>query len=303
MQNYCYQNLFYAILEQFIINKPISLKELAVVIVTYNSDLLKLTRILSLVFGQVYVSDNSDSSIKRKEIHDLVTSFGYVYLDMHGNLGIAAAQNKAINLAFADGNSFALLLDDDSIPGHELEFHMLDAYSKISNKKVLLTARAIDKNGCDVSNACDNEKLYTPCNLLNSSGTLIPKSVYLAVGEFDESLFIDCVDFEWGWRAIKAGYELFLVSNAKIHHALGEGTVLNFRYGSPIRHYYQFRNILCLGFSGRSPATWFIPQFLKLILKPFAVLCLMDNKTRRLKYMAHGVFDAIQSKTGKYSRN
>lgn len=277
--------------------------DLAVIVVAYNSDLTRLNTILSSLPVRVYISDNSDNPVVKAGVQSLALSLGACYLDMQGNLGIGAAQNVAAKLAFSCGYSFVLLLDDDSLPAPELVPSLLNAYSNLNSKYIVLTARAVDESGIDISNICDSGQLYTPCSLMNSSGTLISKEAYSAVGEFDESLFVDCVDFEWGWRAIKSGIALYLVSNARINHALGHGKVFGMRYGSPIRHYYQFRNILKLGLSGRAPFVWIVPQLFKLLLKPVVVLFLMDKKCDRLKYMCHGIIDAVLLKSGKYFRD
>ncbi|END16895.1 putative rhamnosyltransferase domain protein, partial [Escherichia coli P0301867.8] len=39
-----------------------------------------------------------------------------------------------------------------------------------------------------------------------SSGSLTKVDVFKKIGLFDEDLFIDYVDYEWGWRALEKNF-------------------------------------------------------------------------------------------------
>src|SRR5690606_13232277 len=80
-----------------------------------------------------------------------------------------------------------------------------------------------------------------------SSGSLIPKATYEAVGGMDDGLFIDAVDFEYCWRLRSYGYVIFKQPDALLGHRLGDGKqkilgLVSVGLPAPFRHYYAFRN-------------------------------------------------------------
>ena len=93
-----------------------------------------------------------------------------------------------------------------------------------------------------------------------SSGTLIHRNAIEYVGLFEEPLFIDCVDFEWGWRARSLGVKLLLVREAFFSHTIGDGLHRYEQLPSPIRHYYQTRNINYMLTRNYVPKLWKMKQ-------------------------------------------
>jgi rhamnosyltransferase len=277
-------------------------ESICALIVCYNSDLDRLEKSLRLLTGQsfVIVVDNSDVAISSGKIELICHSFGALYLSMGGNCGIAEAQNVGIEIARKRGAKDLLLMDDDSLPTPTLVRELLLTREAIHGNFVVVSARTIDECGRDVSN-CAPVGLsgVTLCSQLTSSGALIPMAVFDAVGVFDDKLFIDCVDFEWGWRAVNCGVSLFLCDRVAIQHRLGTGSRFGLRFPSPVRHYYQYRNILKMIFQSKAPLSWRASQLIKLPVKLILIVILADFRIIRVRFAALGIWDFLRGRFGK----
>jgi rhamnosyltransferase len=278
---------------------------LVAVVVTYNSQIERLRESLLILANQctVVVVDNSTIISSREEIRSVCERVSVFYLSLGDNMGIAHAQNIGIAWARANSAVDILLMDDDSIPSPSLVVDLFKARRSSRIHLVVVSARTIDENGEDISNCgAKNSGELTPCSKLTSSGTLISSEVFDRVGLFDEHLFIDCVDFEWGWRAMALGVPLFLCNNAYIRHKLGEAKRFGLRLPSPIRHYYQYRNVSMMLLRSVAPFGWRFQQLLKLPIKFFLIFIIADRRFERLRYAAWGLYDFFRGQTGKFNR-
>lgn len=278
-----------------------------IVIVTYNSDIERLGLILTSLEGhglKYFVSDNSTDFEKKSAIQNICNTLNASFIDMYGNVGIAKAQNEGILLALREGCDDVLLLDDDSLPSSDMLKKLLDARNLLVHKTgtiPVVCANAIAENGQTLSYfqkpVIDGIFAYRD---MISSGTLINKSIFDLVGLHEEKLFIDCVDYEWGWRAASLGVNIFIVKNAVLNHRLGNGRVkaINAGYGAPIRHYYQYRNILYMMSRHYVPLSWRASQFFKLLIKPIVIIVFFDKKITRLKYVFKGISGFIRKEYG-----
>jgi len=286
-----------------IVEEVLSFKIFSVV-VTYNSNLEQLKNSLICLTAQckVVVVDNSTHNLRAAEIRDMCGLFNVHYLSLDGNLGIARAQNEGISFARECGATDILLMDDDSLAAPTLINHLLNARERSLVNPLVVSARTISFSGKDLSNR--NAKSVdglTLCTELTSSGTLIPVSLFDLVGNFDESLFIDCVDFEWGWRAMDKGVKLALCDQVFIQHRLGQATRLGFRIPSPVRHYYQYRNVLRMIVRSRAPLRWRVGQSIKLPFKILLIVLLADSRITRLRFAAWGIVDALIGRSGQFN--
>lgn len=278
----------------------------AAVIVTYNSDISRLQEILNSLSScdKVVISDNSTSDNKRTEIKDLSHKSGFDYLSMSGNHGIAKAQNVGITHAVNAGMADVVLLDDDSLPTHTMISELFSARKRVYDelgKLPVVCATAFGDNKEMLS--VHGEKIINgvyKCRDIISSGTLLNRSHIDLVGLHEEKLFIDCVDYEWGWRAISKNVVLCIVISAVLNHRLGTGKLnyIDVRYGSPIRHYYQYRNILHMIKRDYVPLSWKLEQLPKLLFKLLLISLFFDNKAKRLKFALMGVRDFCLGKYG-----
>ncbi len=273
------------------------------VIVTFKTDQRRLDAILAAVTAQcpAVVADNTEDEALAQTLRECVQRRGAKYVSMAGNRGIGAAQNAAIAVAWSEGADAVLLLDDDSMPANDLVTVLIDCCSLTTSKGAVFGANALDASGREISNARRSPGEMPRCRDMMSSGTLIPRRVFERVGPFDESLFIDCVDFDWGWRAQRLGIPLYLCRRTAIRHRLGEGTVAGMRFPSPLRHYYQFRNILQMMSRPHVPWSWRGAQLIKLPVKLVLMAILMPQARLRLGYAVAGIRDAMRGRSGPWT--
>lgn len=274
------------------------------VVVTYNSDVSFLVESLNVLARQctVVVVDNSTQEPLRERIREACELTGATWLSLGDNSGIAHAQNCGIAWSREHAASDILLMDDDSMPPQSLVADLLEARKLSSIQPVVASARTVGADGKDLSNrAAEAATDLTSCSELTSSGTMIPITIFDRVGVFDDRLFIDCVDFEWGWRALASGVPLVLCNRVVIRHRLGEGTRLGLRIPSPIRHYYQYRNVSRMIVWSKAPVRWRLLQLIKLPVKLVLIALLADRRAERLRYAAWGLRDFLARLGGKFS--
>jgi rhamnosyltransferase len=279
------------------------MEKVVAVVVTYNSDFERFREALFALVKQcaVVVVDNSTKINSREEIRQLCNDVDVTLLSLGGNFGIARAQNIGISWASEHKATDVLLLDDDSIPSPNLVVDLLNVRKTWKLQPVVVSARTISSDGEDLSNQKKTTAKLISCNLLTSSGSLIPIAVLKIVGCFDERLFIDCVDFEWGWRCLANGVPLLLSNEIAINHRLGDGKCYGLKMPSPIRHYYQYRNILRLIFNSGAPLIWRLSQAIKLPIKLIILMFFAKHPFLRLKYAFMGVVDFFAGRTGMYN--
>ncbi len=274
------------------------------IVVTYNSEISRLGELLRVLASQctVVVIDNSTQDASVDQVQNACIQNGATLISLGDNFGIAHAQNVGIAWAREREASDILLMDDDSMPPLLFVENLILERNASPIQPVVISARTINANGDDISNrAASKSPGLTPCSELTSSGALIPASVFEQVGLFDVNLFIDCVDFEWGWRALSQGIPLVLCDRVSIKHSLGESTKLGMKIPSPIRHYYQYRNVLRMIVRSRAPLRWRLSQLIKLPLKILLIAILADRPIDRIRYMAWGLFDFIIGRTGRFN--
>jgi rhamnosyltransferase len=276
------------------------------VIVTYNSNIERLNESICSIVKQceVLIVDNSTDLLIKSEISNLCSFFSINYLPLNKNYGIAKAINEGLLFALNHKFQDILLLDDDSVPPYNLVDVLLknrNEYYKVIGSRVIVSSNIVNDKGIFLKKSTQEFSTnFAYTTELNSSGTLISVNDLINIGLFDEKLFIDCVDFEWGWRAQSKGYRLIVVDNIAIRHRLGESSIFIFKVPSPLRHYYQYRNVLKMLVNPEAPLAWKLSEFIKLIVKFFIIILLFDNKWLRICYLLSGVRDFFMGKTGKF---
>ncbi|MDN5093706.1 glycosyltransferase family 2 protein [Aliarcobacter butzleri] len=278
------------------------------ILVAYNPIIEELNQAVDSLKKQtdiVIVCNNSDYDVGFEYEQVKVFNFGE-------NLGIAKAQSIGMKWAFENGADFILQMDQDSIPNDDLVVKLLECYEELSQsgyKIGLVGSQNYDKDSLkdsipkiDKGNLLKNIK-YIKINQLISSGTIISKECYDVVGGMDDDLFIDAVDYEYCWRAIKQGFIVIKNLDAKIAHKFGNGTKRIFGIEiiipSPIRHYYQYRNLLLLITRTYVSNYWKITNFGKQFLKLIFLPLIFDRKKERFMYICKGIKDGILRKKGR----
>ncbi len=272
-------------------------EDVCAIIVTYLPILERFEKALLNVCPQckVVIVDNSEGT-DSGQIQKYSEAYGCNFIANERNLGIAAAQNQGISFALDHGYNYVLLLDQDSIVCDGF-VRKLMSYEANDNMAVI-SGRAIDVRNKDVSNTNVKNSSYVEQRDLMSSGTLIHRKAIEIVGLFEEPLFIDCVDFEWGWRARSLGLKLLLVHEAYFSHMIGDGLQRYEQLPSPIRHYYQTRNISYMLTRRYVPKLWKIKQLFFFVPRILKVLIFGSNKKKRIGYIFKGMYDFSKNRFG-----
>lgn len=282
--------------------RNINMKITAIVIL-YNPEKYVIDNIQSYAgyVDNVIAVDNSDKHIS-SIVESIKLIYNLSYISLNGNYGIAYALNIGIDKGLKNGCDWILTMDQDS----RFNGNLIETYKEFLNTH----------NGKNIGALCPiylfdrvKEKKQTVCKakkLVMQSANLVNAQVIREIGMYNEKLFIDGVDYEYCFRMRKAGYLIVQCANAKLKHAPAETRVLKFgnctifKYGiaSPLRYYYQARNLLYIAIKYKS-----LRILCECLYKLAKILFLFDNKMSYLRMYREGMLDCINNKFGKYDES
>lgn len=282
-------------------------------VILYNPDSDITFGLLESVLQQVdilCVIDNSPEptvlNIPKDELH---------YHHFPANIGIASAHNVGLEYLRASCCKYALLLDQDSQIDDDFVFRMssLLVASTLEERPLAAIGPRIICSFSEKSvkprvqrEVARYEDLVCVTQII-SSGMMIDLSKIDLIGLKDETLFIDGVDHEWCWRAKTHDYMVAIAEKVEMVHRLGDARSkfagVTYKVGSPIRLYYQFRNILLLARRAYVPNYWKARNLCVLPIRFFANALLQTHKRKRIKYMFLGLLDGLKNKNGSFSDN
>jgi rhamnosyltransferase len=284
-------------------------KKIYTILVSYNPKKDELSLAVERLKKQtdiVVICNNSDYNVEFKDKNVKVFNF-------KDNLGIAKAQSIGMYWAFQNGADFVLQMDQDSEPDDNLVENLFSCYDKLTQKGYnigLVGPQDYDKETQKINKGRISKGTYIEdtnyvfMNQTLSSGSLIPKKTYKKIGGMDDDLFIDAVDEEYCWRIIEANMKVVKNNDALLAHKIGEGEQniigsINLVISSPIRYYYQFRNVLLLSTRSYAPLYWrtsmIVKVGLKLIVFPFRV----KDGQKIFGYMIKGIKDGLLRRYGR----
>jgi Predicted glycosyltransferases len=295
-----------------------SMKNIAAIVVLYEPELSKLLKLHERLLPQVtkiYFVDNSEEFNLPAILH---LFDNVVHIDMHGNKGIAAAQNAGASMAFMHDADDIILFDQDSLPEPEMIQKLLNSRIHAQQNGHLVAAVGpshLDKRSNCVRNFISTGRVFVKkikpsdnyClpSFLTASGSLISKDAWQTVGGQRNDFFIDCVDLEWGFRALHHGYVLVGVGDAILEHELGDEHISicgkKLINHSPLRHYYFYRNFYYSLRLSYIPASWKIHVVIKSTLQ--LLIFSLANKRGWLhaKMITTGIIHGMLGKMGKFS--
>lgn len=192
---------------------------------------------------KLYIIDNSE-----KPLEFLSKSNKVNYISDRINKGIANRLNQAALLALKENFDWLLMMDQDSSFATENITNYLKCVDCYPSFDVAIFGVQFD-SPLSQSSEC------TPIEVtqLITSGSLLNLALFKEIGEFNEDLFIDQVDFDYCYRAILKGYKNVQFRNIFMQHNLGTTTIhkslKSFKntvrtLHSPTRLYYMTRNYL-----------------------------------------------------------
>jgi rhamnosyltransferase len=296
---------------------------IATVVVTYHPDhgrLERMLRVLGRSVDTVIVVDNASAALDAERLCRVIPDLFVERLTT--NKGLAAAQNIGTEIASRLGASYVLFLDQDSVPAEDMVLRLREAFHALEAEGVSVgvvgprfrTAAASGKLSqfarfgrlCLRVVPCIDDELVVECDILISSGSLIPLRVIQDVGGMEEELFIDNVDTEWCLRARAKGYRVFGACGAILEHELGEnvhrlwiGRWRNLFRHKPFRYYYIFRNSIALFRRTYVPMVWKLYQLRWLAAVFITVGIVRGQRLTELRMMLKGIADGLRGVTGQ----
>lgn len=283
------------------------------VIVVYNPDLSLTERLITRVYSQAEVVVIVDNSPVKNDFSKVIDH--YDYLHFPENVGIAAAHNHGLKHLLSAGCEYGLLLDQDSQISTDIAFRLsslLIASKSLQHNIIAIGPRIhccfTDKKVRSLiqREVFEYDELVGVTQII-ASGMMMDLGALDAIGFKDESLFIDGVDHEWCWRARKLNYAIARAKKVEMVHRLGDSRAkfvgVTYKVGSPIRLYYQFRNILLLSRRNYVPLYWKIKCTALLPVRFFLNGVLQQQRATRIKYMLKGIIDGLLYRSGSHDSN
>ena len=139
-----------------------------------------------------------------------------------------------------------------------------------------------------------------------TSGNFVSISDFYLAGKMNESLFIDYVDFDLGYRFKKAHLKIGYLSGYCITHTIGNPIpihVLNKTFyalnHSPIRYYYRYRNAYYL--YHYVDKEFFKKEYCREMFGSLIKMFLFEKKrNEKIKMIKKGLLDAKKRRLGKF---
>lgn len=265
------------------------------VVVIYNPDSEVIKNIESYIsfFKSIIVVDNSDT---KSEINDEIKNKQkIIFIDANGNNGLGLALNLGTKKAKDLGYNYVMTMDQDSKIIREGFQDYLDIATNQKDCLAISPQYSIDRK----------KPIKLESKIKNVTWTMQSASIFNILildklGFFSEKMFLDCTDYEMCLRAKKNNFNILVNMNYSIIHNPGitrQTKILKYKYGycSPLRIYYQRRNLLYL-YSRYKNKKILLVQIIKLI----KIVLFFDKKLLFLKMWSKGKKDYTNNLFGKY---
>jgi rhamnosyltransferase len=292
--------------------------KLCAIMVTYNPD-AALERNIRAMLPQVdklIIVDNGSALPIRAHIETIASSCAVQVIWNKENLGLATALNIGIRSAFvSDDFAWIATFDQDSRVAAGFRDAMLQAYLACPYRQSvgIIGPRHVELTENSTAGLSHHEEhdRFREITAVMQSGTFLSTEALRSCGLFDDSFFIDYVDFELCLRIRKNGLRIIEAPNATIVHRLGNPSRHN-RFGrtftvcnhSALRRYYAARNRFRIYFRYLFSDFAWICHDIWLWSKELIKLVLFEeDRAKKLAYIARGGWDALRGRGGMYSRS
>lgn len=267
-------------------------------VVLYNPDNEVIGNILSYQqkFAKLYLVDNSETD-NTKMFENLISEC-VEYIPLCCNYGIAYALNFACQKALQDGYKYIITMDQDS----KFETDLVEVYQNYIQNNDISDVAALSPQYKTDRRAIKNDTTAEEIFLTMQSGTLFILEKYVKIGLFNESLFLDVVDWEYFYRIRQNGLKVIRCNQAVLNHqpavtkevSIGK---LRLKYGiaSPVRYYYQIRNLFWMVIHYKS-----IYMLGVMLVKYVKIILLFNEKAEYLRMCRQGLFDAKNNQLGAF---
>lgn len=267
-------------------------------VVLYNPEECVVNNIMSyaILFEETIVVDNSEV-INEYVVDKIKKIKGVTYIGLENNCGIAKALNVGIKLLCQKKYDYVLTMDQDSVfPTNEYN-DILKCIKKYDKEYSII---GLNFNYTNLEKS--NDICVVPCWL--TSGNFVNIKDYEMIHGFNEDLFIDYVDIEFGYKLYKVNKKICYLKNYSLKHQIGNPIEINMFFRkyysmnhSPLRYYYRYRNSFYLYKVNKS---FFKKFFYKEIFINIPKMLIFEKqKIKKLKMITKGIHDAKEGVLGK----
>jgi len=242
--------------------KMIKYPKVAVITLNWNGEQWLgdcISNILAMDYPnfEVVVVDNGSTDRSVELVRD---KFPQVHvLEMGRNLGYARGFNAGLEYAAANGASYFLIMNNDTVID-KTALSALMAIAQSKSKAGFITGKVYYFEHPDIFQTVGKKEDYISWDgdhiaegekdigqyeaveeraFLDDVMTLVNRKMYDEVGGYDPQFFLDCEEFDWQVRARKKGWKLYYTPEAKIWHMVG---MSRGGEGNPISGYFNTRN-------------------------------------------------------------
>lgn len=260
-------------------------------IVSYNPDtdiFLNNIKVLEKQVELIVIVDNGSKNQLELEKVLKLQNFNILFLKNKINEGVASALNTLCKNAIKLGFDSIFTIDQDTL----CPIDIVTTFMSDWNKKIGI----MGPNVYYLNNDCAFSKGSGVINAewLITSGSLVNLEAFTKVGGFDEKLFIDDVDRDFGIRVKKSGFLVVKNLNVVIKHSLGDlkckkilGRLIYITNHRPERYYYMARNSIYLDWKLNIKNS---KRFIRKLR--FKVMFFEKNKKEKMKWIKKGIDDA-----------
>jgi rhamnosyltransferase len=291
--------------------------KLCAIMVTYNPD-AALERNIRAMLPQVdklIIVDNGSALPIRAHIETIASSCAVQVIWNNENLGLATALNIGIQSALGT-HDFAWIatFDQDSRVSAGFSDAMLQAHLACPYRERvgIIGPHHVELTENSTTGLSHQEHdSFREITAVMQSGTFLSTKALRSCGLYDDSFFIDYVDFELCLRVRKDGLRVIEAHNAVIGHRLGNpsrhklfGRSFTVCNHSALRRYYAARNRFRIYSRYLFSDFAWICHDVWLWFKEMVKLALFEeNRLKKLAYMARGGWDALRGRGGIYAKN
>ncbi|MCW6511438.1 glycosyltransferase family 2 protein [Lichenifustis flavocetrariae] len=245
--------------------------------------------------------------------HDFAFLPDVSMIEATSNLGIGVGLNILALAACLRGAGGIVFFDQDSTPPSGLIGRLDAAWADLVDAGVrpaVVSPVLVPEPGT-ISKAPTYQYLNRPAlgsarqvSFVPTSGSLVATDVLRRIGFFRADYFIDGIDLEWSFRAVRQGYSCWVQTSCAMPHAVGSGVIGSRRFGwrmpkqRPFRMYCVVRNTVYGLRLGHIPLSWKLKQVAYLPVQTGAFLLHHRLKWSVLKLLLLGVRDGLAARLG-----